>query len=36
MAVTSILTTFDINSAVDKNGARLSNTVDYGPIGNLK
>ncbi|KAJ3964513.1 cytochrome P450 [Lentinula raphanica] len=35
MAITSILATFDIHSAVDEHGVPLKPNVDYGPIGNL-
>lgn len=36
MAITSILATFDIHSAMDEHGQPLKPNVDYGPIGNLK
>lgn len=36
IAITSILTTFDIRAPIDKNGVPLDQDVEYGPIGNLK
>ncbi|KAJ3877380.1 cytochrome P450 [Lentinula edodes] len=35
MAITSILATFDIHSAIGEHGQPLKPNVDYGPIGNL-